>query len=90
MIIKYYHDVNDRESYQEIAVSDNATEDEIQTRIDEYVEYKENIEWLKILAIGCKDHPSYRAKRKINTWCETCNQMWDARQNLIKYGVLEK
>lgn len=49
---------------------------------------KEVIELLKILANGCKYHPSYRAKRKVITWCETCNQMWDTRQKLIEYGVL--
>lgn len=38
---------------------------------------------LKILADGCKKHPAYRAKRKVITLCETCNQMWDARQELI-------
>jgi len=89
MYIKYYWDTNNRDNYEEIEVSDNATEDEIQTRIDEYVQNKEIIESLIILANGCKTHSSYRAKRKVITWCETCNKMWDVRQELInRYKIL--
>lgn len=49
---------------------------------------KEIIELLKLLANGCSIHPSYRAKHKVVTYCETCNRMWDARQKLKKHGVL--
>jgi hypothetical protein len=36
----------------------------------------------RLLANGCKYHPGYRAKRKVVTYCEPCNAMWDARQRL--------
>lgn len=50
---------------------------------------REDIPWLiqqlrllRVLANGCPKHPSYRAKRKVNTICETCNAMWEARAAL--------
>ena len=46
------------------------------------------VELLKILAEGCKTHPSYRAKRKVITWCETCNLMYEARQKLKGINLL--
>lgn len=50
---------------------------------------REDIPWLiqqvralTVLANGCPKHPSYRAKRRVNTICETCNAMWEARTAL--------
>ena len=42
------------------------------------------IELLKILAKGCKKHPSYRAIRKATGRCEECVVVWNARVKLKK------
>ena len=39
---------------------------------------------LKILAKGCKKHPSYRAIRKATERCEVCVVIWQARVELNK------
>lgn len=43
---------------------------------------------LYILAVGCKIHPPYRAKRKVITNCERCNEIWAARQELRKWHLI--
>jgi hypothetical protein len=48
---------------------------------------KKQVEFLKILAEGCKKHPAYRAIRPATGRCEPCVKMWKARtalQNLQK------
>ena len=40
------------------------------------------IELLKVLAKGCKKHPSYRAIRKATERCEECVAVWKARVEL--------
>ena len=45
------------------------------------------IELLKILAKGCKKHPSYRAIRKATERCEECVIVWQAR---VELNVLEE
>ena len=42
------------------------------------------IKLLKILAKGCKKHPSYRAIRKATERCEECVVVWQARMELNK------
>ena len=37
---------------------------------------------LKILAKGCKKHPSYRAIKKATGRCEECLVIWQARLEL--------
>jgi hypothetical protein len=44
----------------------------------------EQFEALTLLADGCPQHPSYRAKRRVVTICERCNAMWEARQTLSR------
>ena len=43
---------------------------------------KEELNLLRILADGCRLHPSYRAKRKVTIRCDECLKMWDARTKL--------
>ena len=38
--------------------------------------------FFKILAKGCKKHPSYRAIRKATERCEECVVIWQARVEL--------
>jgi len=49
---------------------------------------KEDFYWLarqfKNLARGCKEHPSYRAKRKPTADCGRCNDMWLISQDIIE------
>ena len=40
------------------------------------------IELLKMLAKGCKNHPAYRAIRKATEQCEECVVVWNARLEL--------
>lgn len=52
--------------------------------------YTKNLLWeanitnkrLRLLAEGCSDHPSYRAKRKPSADCERCLTMWQVAQEL--------
>lgn len=37
---------------------------------------------LTVLAVGCSEHSSYRAKRRITTSCATCNRMQAASEAL--------
>ena len=43
---------------------------------------KEELNLLRILADGCRVHPSYRAKREVTIRCAECLKMWDARTKL--------
>jgi hypothetical protein len=44
----------------------------------------DEVEALRILADGCSLHATYRAKRKVVTTCQRCNEMWEARQKLAR------
>ena len=48
---------------------------------------KRQIELLKILAKGCKKHPSYRAIRKATERCDECVVVWQAR---VKLNAIEE
>lgn len=45
---------------------------------------------LTVLAVGCSQHSSYRARRKVTTFCETCNLMWEASQALKEMAQEEE
>lgn len=45
--------------------------------------------WLRVLAYGCKEHPSYRAKREPRVDCSDCKTIWSSRQNLIMADELD-
>ena len=45
---------------------------------------KEIIKNLRILALGCKKHPAYRAIRPATGNCQPCVVMWQARQQLTQ------
>ena len=40
------------------------------------------IELMKVLVVGCKKHPAYRAIRPATGNCEPCVKMWKARLEL--------
>jgi hypothetical protein len=46
------------------------------------LEYNWEFQVYRVLAIGCSEHPSYRAKRKPTAECEKCMQLWDFSQEL--------
>ena len=39
---------------------------------------------LRQLALGCKDHPHYRGKRKPKTKCEVCLVLYQVNQKYLK------
>ena len=45
------------------------------------------IKLLKILAEGCRKHPSYRARRPATGRCEECIIVWNARLELNDISV---
>lgn len=50
----------------------------------ENAELRQRVEALTILAEGCPQHSSYRAKKFVTTTCPRCNLMIEARKVLAK------
>lgn len=46
---------------------------------------QKKIELLEILVLGCRNHPVYRAVRRVKLDCATCKRMWYARQKLNEF-----
>ena len=45
---------------------------------------KKQVQLLRVLVAGCKEHPAYQAIRPATGICEPCVKMWKARLNLKK------
>lgn len=45
------------------------------------------IRLLELLDQGCKQHISYRAKRKPRNSCKMCERLWDSRKKLKDVSV---
>ena len=46
---------------------------------------KKQVQLMRILVVGCKKHPAYRAIRPATGNCEPCIKIWEARQALKKF-----
>jgi hypothetical protein len=46
---------------------------------------KKQVQLLRVLVAGCKEHPAYQAIRPATGICEPCVKMWKARLELKKF-----